>query len=69
MSLVRVTSRYASSSERASTIGVMPRNMSITCRETSRYRSNLALTLIAWGQRCSAVRIGMADRMPNRRAS
>ena len=64
-----VTSMYASSMESGSTSGVMSLKMSMTWRETSAYRPNRASTRIRSGHRWSAVRIGIADRTPYRRAS
>ena len=64
-----VTSRYASSMESGSTSGVMSLKISMTRRETSAYRPKRASTRIRSGHRWRAVRIGIADRTPYRRAS
>ena len=64
-----VTSRNASSIETGSTSGVKRRRIAMTSRLTRWYSAPLTGTKMHSGQSRFAVRIGMAEWTPNRRAS
>jgi hypothetical protein len=54
----------ASSMDSGSTRGVSSNIIPRTCRPTSTYFCIFGRTTVADGQSCSALNIGMADRMP-----
>ena len=66
---LRVTSRYASSSESGSTSGVTERYMSKMRFDISRYRPKSGGTTTRSEHRRTARAIGIAERTPNCRAS